>query len=73
MEISKKQQKILGILLKNPTLSSSDILTELVKMGEKMALVTVKRMLSQMARAGGYPKKRIGAAGHRTALEVFKN
>lgn len=51
-KISQKQQRILSILLKERTLSSSDIHGELQELGDEQALVTVKRALSEMAERG---------------------
>ncbi|MFA6375926.1 MAG: Fic family protein [Candidatus Paceibacterota bacterium] len=47
-QLSPKQQKILAILIKNGKMPSSAIYKELSKTGEKVSLVTVKRMLSEM-------------------------
>lgn len=52
IKINEKQQKILPFFLKQGFLSSSQIYDELVKLGDKVSLVTVKRELSQMAVAG---------------------
>lgn len=47
-QLSPKQQKILTILIKNGKMPSSAIYEKLLKAGEKISLVTVKRMLSEM-------------------------
>ena len=52
MKIGQKQQKILGLLLKYDSLSSSRAREHLLESGESVSLVTVKRDLSQMAAAG---------------------
>lgn len=49
IKLSKKQQKITEIIIKKGTLQSSDIYAEMIKMGEEISLVTVKRALSEMA------------------------
>ena len=51
-KLNKKKQSVITILLEKSSLSSSDIHIELVKKGEDMALVTVKRALSEMAKLG---------------------
>jgi fido (protein-threonine AMPylation protein) len=48
-QLSLKQQKILAILIKNGKMPSSAIHNELLKTSEEVSLVTVKRMLSEMA------------------------
>ena len=67
VKITQKQQKILEILLSRRALSSSEILSEFVKTGDKIALVTVKRALSEMTRAGLLTTK---GAGPSTAYEI---
>ncbi len=46
LKIAQSQQIILNIFLKNEALSSSDVLTELSKLGNDISLITVKRELS---------------------------
>ena len=46
--INLKQQKIINIVLKNKEISSSGIFKELVGMGEKTSLITIKRLLSKL-------------------------
>ena len=67
MNISKKQQSILSLLLKSKKLSSSAIHNELKAIGEDKALVTVKRTLSEMAEAELVIVK---GAGPSTAYEI---
>lgn len=50
--LSQKQQKIIAILLEKKTMRSSDIYSEMVKLEEKISLVTIKRTLSKMASEG---------------------
>ena len=52
IKLSLKQQKIVTILFKTGDMPSSAIFEELVKLGENMALVTVKRTLSEMVNLG---------------------
>ena len=52
MKISQKQQKIIGIFIERGTISSSEARDILLKMGESISLVTVKRALSEMTKAG---------------------
>jgi len=52
IKLNLKQQKIITILLKMGDMQSSLILKELVKSGEGMSLVTVKRALSEMVNLG---------------------
>jgi len=49
MKLNQKQQKIALIVLKNGKMQSSAIYHELIRLGEKASLVTVKRALSEMA------------------------
>ncbi|UMX48085.1 MAG: Fic family protein [Candidatus Nealsonbacteria bacterium DGGOD1a] len=51
-QLSQKQQKILSILVKNGKMSSSAIREALLKAKENVALITVKRALSEMVDAG---------------------
>ena len=51
MRLSQRQQKIISIFLKQETRQSSEIHAEMVKSGEKVSLVTVKRALSKLAEA----------------------
>jgi Fic family protein len=48
LEITKNQQVLLNIFLKNKELSSSEVHAELLKIGESLSLVTVKRDLSEL-------------------------
>lgn len=51
-QISKKQQEIVGLLLRHSLIGSSQVHKELTKTGEKISLVTIKRELSRMAAEG---------------------
>ena len=51
-KISSKHKKFLNIILEKGEAKSSDIHTEIVKAGEDLSLVTVKRMLSEMVAMG---------------------
>jgi len=66
--LTPKQQKIAAILLERGQLGSSEIHKELVKAGEKISLVTIKRALSDMA-ASGFLK--ISGSGRSTAYAVL--
>ncbi|MFA5249319.1 MAG: Fic family protein [Candidatus Paceibacterota bacterium] len=48
-KLSQKQQKIIAIILEKGSLQSSAIHAEVVKAGDSISLVTVKRALSEMA------------------------
>lgn len=52
MKLNKKQKKILEIILKQRRLQSSVVLDELIKSGENISHVTVKRYLSDMVKHG---------------------
>ncbi len=52
VEISQKQQKIISLLLKKGSAQSSEMYAEIKKAGERISLVTVKRVLSEMADEG---------------------
>jgi Fic family protein len=52
IKLNLKQQKIVAILLKMGDMQSSAILKELVRLGESMSLITVKRALSEMVNSG---------------------
>ncbi len=71
---NKKQQKILQLILTTGSLRSSALHDEMIKQGEDVSLVTVKRMLSEMAgqgvlvvtgsgRATSYTVSTLGRAG----------
>lgn len=50
--VNAKQQKIIALILEKGTMSSSSAYEEMTKKGETASLVTVKRMLSEMAARG---------------------
>lgn len=50
--IAHKHQNILGIFLEKGEMQSSDVYTEVAKLGEKTSLVTIKRALSEMTGEG---------------------
>ncbi len=50
MNINEKQKKLLSIVLENGLMSSSAIHLVLIKSGQEMSLVTVKRALSEMTK-----------------------
>ncbi len=50
--LNSKEQKIISILLEKKSLKSSEVHIELDKQGEKVSLVTVKRMLSDLEARG---------------------
>ncbi|MDO8471355.1 MAG: Fic family protein [bacterium] len=52
IKLTPKQQKIIAIFLKKGVAHSSDVHTEIVKSGESISLITVKRTLSKLAEAG---------------------
>lgn len=52
MPITQKDQKILNIFLKHKSLRSSEVHEELLKLGEELSLITVKRELSQLVTKG---------------------
>lgn len=52
IKLNPRQQKIATILLEKGKMQSSSIYEELIKSGENVSLVTVKRVLSGMADAG---------------------
>ena len=51
-KISTKQQNIIRIFLEKEEMQSSDVYAEITRLGEKTSLVTVKRILSEMASEG---------------------
>lgn len=66
-KLNLKQQKIILLLSKNGPLSSSRVHFEIIKSGENISLVTIKRMLSNMVNLGAL--KVIGSA-RATTYEV---
>lgn len=50
--LSKTYQSILGLFLKKANMQSSGVYAEMITFGEEIALVTVKRTLSEMAKQG---------------------
>lgn len=52
IKISQKQQKIIAIILEKRASQSSGIYKELIKAGEDISLVTIKRALSEMIDRG---------------------
>jgi prophage maintenance system killer protein len=67
MKLNQKQQNILAIILEKGRLQSSEVHEELTKRGEDISLVSVKRALSDMARAGALTS--IGL-GRNTGYEI---
>ena len=57
INFNQKQQKIISIFLKSNKLSSSMVHFKIVELGEKVSLVTIKRMISKLVK--------------RNALKVF--
>lgn len=49
IKITEKQQKLLLFFLQKGFLSSSQVHDDLIKLGEKISLVTIKRELSKMS------------------------
>src|SRR3989338_7193742 len=52
INLSSKQQRIICIILRKGFLRSSDIYAEMIKNNEDISLVTIKRALSEMTKAG---------------------
>jgi len=52
IKLSKKQQKIINIIQKRGAIQSSDLHSVMLKDGEEASLVTIKRILSEMAKEG---------------------
>jgi fido (protein-threonine AMPylation protein) len=59
-ELTKKQQKIIEILLKNGESQSSTVFEYLINLGEDVSLVTIKRALSELASHGFLTVKGMG-------------
>ena len=51
-KLSQKEQKIIAIILEKGALSSSGIYSEMIRLGEDISLVTIKRTLSEMVDKG---------------------
>lgn len=66
-KLSPKQQKIIAILLERGAMQSSGARAEMVKRGNDVSLVTIKRTLSEMAGKGLLTATGLGRA---TAYEV---
>jgi len=66
-KIDQKQQKIINLMLGGQALPSSKIHEEIKMAGEDISLVTVKRILSKMAKAGWLDKS---SAGRTTGYAV---
>lgn len=49
LKLNQKEQNILTIFLKNNTLSSSEVFSQITQTGENISLVTIKRTLSALA------------------------
>lgn len=64
LKIDQKQQKIIILFLENVTLSSSEAHAQLVKTGEDISLVTVKRILSLLTKRGALS---VFGSGRRTS------
>jgi len=52
IKISPKEQKIIGLILKKRSIKSSGLHAEMIRAGEEISLVTVKRTLSKMVDEG---------------------
>lgn len=66
-KLTAKQQKIISIFLKNESLSSSQVHAEMARAGEDVSLVTIKRMLSEMAGLGALE---VSGSGRSTVYAV---
>jgi len=51
-KLSQKEQKIIAIILEKGALSSSGIYSEMIRLGEDISLVTIKRTLSEIVDKG---------------------
>lgn len=51
-QLSQKQQKIVASILQNGSMQSSDLYSEMIKSGEDISLVTIKRALSAIVSKG---------------------
>ena len=51
-KLSQKHQRIIGIFFEKGILQSSEVHTEMLKFGEKISLITIKRALSEMTGEG---------------------
>ncbi len=51
-KLKERQEKILEIFLSNKTLSSSEVLNEFEKLGEKTSIATIKRNIAEMLKSG---------------------
>lgn len=67
MNISSREQKIIAIILEKGPLQSSQVREEVVKRGEDVSLVTVKRALSKMMTQGLLVSK---GSGRATAYDI---
>lgn len=67
LKINSKIQKFIDIFLKNDPMSSSVVYSELVRLGEDISLVTVKRTLSLMTANGILA---VSGSGRATTYEI---
>ncbi|MFA5754371.1 MAG: Fic family protein [Patescibacteria group bacterium] len=67
LKLGKTQQKIVAIFIKNQSLSSSDVYQEILKEGEDISLVTIKRMLTGLVDSGFL---KIFGSGRSTAYSI---
>lgn len=67
VKISQKQQKIVPIILEKSAVQSSEVYAEMVKTGEDVSHITVKRMLSEMVDSGVLA---LSGGGRSTSYEV---
>ncbi len=70
LKLAEKQQKIIRIFLEKGKIQSSEAYENLVKAGEDISLVTVKRSLSEMANKGILI---ITGSGRSTSYEISPN
>lgn len=70
IRLNQKEKRIINILLQNKEMQSSDVYSEVVKLGEEISLVTIKRTLSKMVGKGVLTVKGLGRS---TAYEISVN
>ena len=70
IKLNQKEKRIINIFLQNKEMQSSDVYSKVVKMGEEISLVTIKRTLSKMVEKGVLAVKGLGRS---TVYEISAN
>ena len=67
IKLNQKEERIVSIFLQNRKMQSSEVHSKIMKLGEEISLVTIKRTLTKMVEKGVLLVKGLGRS---TAYEL---